>query len=294
MQSRGRMGNLRERSIIVCSIVRDAEKGLRRNIPVVKELCRQFASYKVVIYENDSTDGTKALLRAWMEEDEGNVFCMMSDGVFPPVTPSASCVTCNPFFSNRRISKMAFLRNQYLDFVEQHHWEADFLLVVDLDVARLYLAGILSSFSLEAPEWDAVTAFGYSTSPRLRRRYHDTYALTEWGDEDNPQTECKIRYLASKYAHLFGQERWTRVFSAFGGLAVYKFAAIRGLRYQALPNADERVEVRCEHYSLYRQMVARGFDKVYINPAMTLKYQDLTVRIIIDSLQRRLTKRREH
>ena len=60
------MTNLSNKSIIVCSIVRNAEKGLRRNVPVVKALCRRFGDYRVVVYENDSTDGTKEVLREWM------------------------------------------------------------------------------------------------------------------------------------------------------------------------------------------------------------------------------------
>lgn len=278
--------NLKEKSIIVCSIVRNAERGLRRNIPVVKELCKRFGDYKVVVYENDSTDGTKELLQVWMDEDKENVFCLMSDGVSAPVIPSASSVSCNPFFSRKRIAKMAFLRNQYLEFVEQQTWKADYLMVVDLDVAQLYFDGILPSFSSDAPEWDAVTAFGYSTSPKLKRRYHDTYALTEWGDEKEPQTEQKIKSLADKYGCLTPHDEWVRVFSAFGGLAIYRFEAIQGLRYQALPNDDNRVEVRCEHYSLYKQMVERGFRRFYVIPAMALKYQDLTLKIIVNRINR--------
>lgn len=280
--------NLKKKSIVICSIVRDAERGLQRNIPVIKELCKHFGHYKVVVYENDSTDRTKELLQAWMDEDTENVFCQMSDGLSAPTIPSASSVSCNPFFSRKRIAKMVFLRNQYLEFIEQRQLKADYLMVVDLDVAQLYLDGILSSFAPITPEWDAITAFGYSTSPKLKRRYHDTYALTEWGDENNPQTEQKIKLLADKYGILAVHDEWLRVFSAFGGLAIYRFKVIRGLRYQVLTNDDSRVEVRCEHYSLYKQMTEQGFNRFFINPGMVLKYQDLTWRIVINSLRRKI------
>lgn len=280
--------NLVEKSIIVCSIVRDAERGLRRNIPVVKELCKRFGGYKVVVYENDSKDSTKELLQAWMNEDKENVFCMMTDGVPTPTIPANSNVSCNPFFSRKRIEKMAMLRNQYLKYVEQQQWVADYLMVVDLDVAQLHLDAILSSFAPDAPEWDAVTAFGYSTSPKLKRRYHDTYALTEWGDEDCPQTEQKIKALADNYGALSPQDDWAKVFAAFGGLAIYRYAALNGLHYQVLPNDDKRVEVRCEHFSLYKQMTERGYSRFYINPSMILKYQDLTLDIIEKSFVRML------
>ena len=167
-------------------------------------------------------------------------------------------------------------------------WSADYLVVVDLDVAKISADSILSSFDRE--DWDAVTAFGYSTSPKLKRRYHDTYALTEFGDEANPQSEEKIVKLAEKYAKLKSEDSWIRVFSAFGGLAIYRFECIRGMRYKVMENNDPRVQVRCEHYSIYHQMKQRGFDKVYINPAMSIKYQDLTLRIIYNSTKRLINR----
>ncbi len=282
------MTDLSKKSIIVCSIVRNAEKGLRRNIPVVKALCRRMGDYRVVVYENDSTDGTKEVLREWMAEDGEHVFALLNDTDATKTIPSASAVTVNPFFSRKRIAKMANLRNQYMEYVEQNGWTADYLMVVDLDVARLDLEGILSSFCEDAPQWDAVTAYGYSTSPSLQRRYHDTYALVRKGEADVAQTEKSIHDNALAFAAVLDGDAWVRVDSAFGGLSIYRFECVRGLRYQVLDNDDERVEVRCEHQSLYAQMRSRGFDRIYVNPQMKLKYQDLTMEIVMNSMRRKL------
>lgn len=276
---------LKNKSIIICSIVRDAEKSLRRNLPVLKKLFPYFKNYRVIVFENDSKDKTKEVLKKWMIDDVNHIQIFMDDFYSEKATPSAKSVCCNPFFSNKRISKMVSLRNQYLDYIEQKGLEADYLMVLDLDVASINLDGIISSFDNDV-NWDAVTAFGYSLSPKLRKRYHDSYALTECGDEDKPQTELKIIQLADKYGRLKPEDDWVRVFSAFGGLAIYKFEAIKGLRYKLINNDDNRVEVRCEHFSLYKQMVERGYNKFYINPAMVLKYQDLTWGVVFNSLKR--------
>lgn len=278
---------LKEKSIIICSIVRDAERGLRKNIPVIREVCRRFGDYKVVVFENDSKDGTKRLLKGWMDSDPDRVFVYMTDTDGKPTIPKFKESNGNPFFGHKRIDRMVALRNQYMDLLWSNGWSADYLMVIDLDVAALNFDAIMSSFASDM-QWDAVTAFGYSTSPKLSKRYHDTYALTEYGDQGNPQTEEKIKSLAEKYGKLMNTDKWIRVFSAFGGLAIYKFEAIKGIRYQLLKNSDERVEVRCEHYSIYKQMSERGFNKVFINPAMALKYQNLTCKIIINSIKRRL------
>lgn len=283
------MNSYFDRSIIICSIVRNAEKGLKRNIPEIKRLCHMFRGYKVFVYENDSTDKTKRLLQDWQYSDSENVFVSLNDTSAQPTIPSSSEVPgINPFYSHKRIDKMATLRNAYMQFVDDMGWSADYFVVVDLDVARISADTIMSSFVRE--DWDAVTAFGYSTSPKLKRRYHDTYALTEFGDEANPQSEDKIVKLAEQYANLKGNNSWIRVFSAFGGLAIYRFECVRGMRYKVMENNDSRVQVRCEHYSIYHQMKQRGFDRVYINPTMSLKYQDLTLKIIYNSIKRLISR----
>ena len=279
--------DISKKSIIICGIVRDAEKGLKRNVPVIEVFVQKFLDYKIIIFENDSIDNTKNILFNWKERSPEHIYICSEDKKAIKTIPSSKTVNCNPFFSKKRISKMVALRNQYFDFIDNNQWEADYLMVVDLDVASLNLASILSSFSSNL-DWDAVTAFGYSTAPNFKRRYHDTYALTEFCDEANPQTEHKINMLASKYGNLMNQDEWIRVFSAFGGLAIYKFEAIKGLRYLLLNNDDPNVEVRCEHFSIYKQMKERGYDKIYINPKMILKYQDLTFAIILNSIKRKL------
>ncbi len=277
-----------KKNIIICSIVRNAEKGLRRNIPVIKELCGYFNDYKVFIYENDSTDATKQLLKEWASLDAQRVFISLNDFDNTATIPSHKDTgKVTPFFSARRIGKMAKLRNHYMDFVEQQGWEADYMMVVDLDVARLSLDGILDSLYSEK-EWDAVAAFGYSLAPNLRKRYHDTYALTELGDEKEPQTMGKIHLYARKYGGMKGTKEWIRVYSAFGGLAIYRYEAIKGLKYQTLTNGDENVEVHCEHYSIYKQMAEHGYDKVYINPRMEIKYQDVDFGLILKTIKRKL------
>ena len=275
--------NLKEKEVVICSIVRNAKRGLERNVPVVRALCSRFRDYRIVIFENDSTDGTDRFLEKWAAQDQKVSVSCRRTGIRP--IPKPEEVSCNPFFSAWRIEKMAAFRNQYLSFVEEQGWNPDFLVVVDLDVARLDLQGILSSFT-DSVEWDAVTSFGYSCSPKLVRRYHDTFALVEYGCEDVPQTEASIESASYRFANLQSGDPWVRVFSAFGGLAVYRYPCIRGLRYLALENADQRVACRCEHFSLSVQMKARGYDRVYINPNMVLKYQRLTPRIVWNHIKR--------
>lgn len=277
--------NLHNKSIIICSIVRNAERGLRKNIPVIRELCRNLYDYKVVIFENDSKDKTKQLLTEWMDSDSERVFAYMTDTDGKATIPTFKESKGNPFFGHKRIDRMAALRNQYMDLLWEKGWEADYLMVVDLDVAKIDLKGIMTSFDNEM-EWDAVTAFGYSLGPTLKSRYHDTYAFYLYGDE-TPQTEKKIVDMRYQLASVGNGKQWFRVASAFGGLAIYKMEAVKGLRYEVYENNDDQVEVTCEHYSIYQQMQERGYNKFYINPLMRIKYQEISINNIIRYIKNR-------
>lgn len=276
-----------ESTVIVCGIVRNAAKGLKRNIPAITKVCSRFKDYKVIIFENDSTDDTKNLLASWQKSNPERINCIMVDMKSGNTIPKVGTVDGNPFFSEIRNTKMASYRNRYLDFIDEHNWTADYLIVVDLDVYRIYPETVPSSF-FDCPEWDAVTAFGYSTSPKLRRRYHDTYIFQEWEKRGEVQTESYMIQSAEKYGSLKPGDPWVRVAAAFGGLAIYRFEAIKGLRYKVIPNNDPQVTVYGEHYSIYYQMRERGFDRFYLNPSMYLKYQIVTPGIIWKSLIRKL------
>jgi glycosyltransferase involved in cell wall biosynthesis len=272
-----------EATVIICGIVRNAARGLKRNIPTINRLCKRFGDYHIVIVENDSTDSTKELLQQWAKSQK-NIHLLLNN-YHTATIPDKKEVTANPFFSRKRIEKMSRYRNMYLDYIAQNAIEGDYVMVVDLDVYSIDLEGVISSFTA-ACEWDAVTANGYSRSfsSRFRKRYHDAYALTELGKELIPQTEATIDAARYKWASLKRKTLFIPVFSAFGGLAIYRYEALNNIRYEVLENNDDRVEVRCEHFSLCKQMREAGFDKVFINPAMRIKYQTQ----VINTLRRRL------
>jgi hypothetical protein len=66
-----------------------------------------------------------------------------------------------------------------------------------------------------------------------------------------------------------------RVYSAFGGLAIYKYKQIIDLRYTVCPNGDERVEARCEHFSIANELQNNGYQRIVINPKMHLRFQTI-------------------
>ena len=281
------MIDLSDKSIVVCSIVRDAARQVVGNIPAIRWICAHFSWYRVIVYENDSKDNTARILQEWKASDPA--VHVISEHLGIRTLPTRKEVASNPFFSQWRIEKMAMYRNRYLDYLEAQGWNPDYVMVVDLDVAGIDREGVMTSFT-DACDWDVVTAFGYSLSPRLALRYHDSYALVEWGKENEVKTENEIAALSYSFATLKDRQEWVRVYSAFGGLAVYKYPALRGCRYGAEANGDSRVESRSEHVGLFHRMYERGGIRVYVNPRMRVRYQKLTWRIVLNALQRKLER----
>jgi len=277
---------LSKSKIIICSIVRDCANNLQSNINVMNKICEVAKDYQIIVFENDSKDKTKIILQKWASSRK-NIYINITDlNVYKTVPKETKNLKVNPFYSKQRIERMAFYRNQYLNFIEHGNLSADFVIVVDLDVSKISLHGIFDSFG-QKREWDAISANGYSLSPRLSSRYHDSYALVEIGMQNISQSESNIVDNQYIFSFLRKEIPLIPVYSAFGGLTIYRFEIIKGLRYKVLVNNNSKVEVRCEHFGLNQQIQSLGFNKFFINPKMKIKYQNLTLRIIFDSLKRR-------
>jgi len=264
-------------NIAICSIVRDCNKNLVRNIPVIEKIRSYFKSSIVIIFENDSKDKTKQTLNKW-SENSSNIYVECKN--FKTITiPDSTQNGVNKYFSNSRITKMANYRNMYLNKLEELNLDLDYVIVVDLDVTKIHTQGIFHSFGL-VDQWDVVCANGYSLSPKFKKRYHDTFALVELGNENIPQTEETIKNNARKWVFTKNVQPLIPVYSAFGGLSIYRYDAIKNLRYRTIKNEDPIVEVHCEHFSFCSDIRKKGFSRIFINPELKLKYQSVDFQLI--------------
>ncbi|WP_299531881.1 glycosyltransferase [Ulvibacterium sp.] len=280
-----------ESSVAICSIVRNSYKGLVKNIPTIEELRLHFKHSHVIVFENDSTDKTKSILKKWSKTSE-NVDVDCQD--FGEKTiPKDDVNGFNKYFSAFRISKMARYRNQYLEALESRRKSFDFVIVIDLDIEKFSIEGIAHSFGL-ANYWDAVTANGYSYSPSFRKRYHDTYALVGNGKESSVQNEKTIFENQKKWAGLKRGDKLVPVYSAFGGLAIYHYNAIAEKRYKTIENNDDRVQVRCEHFSIHHLMQCDGYSRIFINPNMPVFYEKITFDRVRNYFSHFISQKKEY
>ena len=260
--------HLANSSIAICGLAHNCAHKLSANIKFIEELRTYFKLLQVVVVENNSHDNTRAILYNW-SVSSSNVVILDGES---RLTDSISDDNVNPYYSCKRISYLASLRNQYLNYIKSDGHAYDYILVLDFDVDKISLLGVLNSFE-QRDNWDVACAYGYSISPCLQERIHDTYAMVLLGDENIPQQERPIKKLQQDVRLEKEEGSLLSVYSAFGGLSIYKTGLLEGINYQVLKNDDPRVEVRCEHFSIFHQLHQKQATRVVINPRMHLRYE---------------------
>jgi len=277
---------MKSSSVSICSIVRDCGRNLEQNLPRVEKLRSLFNKSEVVIFENDSKDNTKKILINWQNRSD-DIYIYM-ETYSEETIPSKELNQGNKYFSISRIEKMAKYRNKYMDFLNSHNINRDFVIVIDLDIANFSIDGIVHSFGIHE-QWDCITANGRSISSKFKMQYHDSYALIEFGKINEVQTENSIFSNRSRFDFLKPGLPLIPVDSAYGGLAIYKWNSIAGIAYEYVENNDDQVRSKSEHVALHKMMKENGFMRIYINPSMLVKYRSLSVNFLISKLVEKLS-----
>lgn len=94
---------MRASRVVLCGLARDVERVFDATSQALERLGRLFASYRIVVYENDSADRTPELLHAWSQRNER--VTVLSEVLGAPTNPPQRCL--------QRASRMAFYRNRY-------------------------------------------------------------------------------------------------------------------------------------------------------------------------------------
>lgn len=260
-----------DKRVIIAALARDCNESLVRNIPRIEALRSHFASSRVVVVENDSVDGTKTTLQAWASQKK-NVDLIMDDFGTETI-PRPSAAHPHPSTSLHRIEKMARYRNIYLDHVRSTEPQPDILIVVDIDVKGFSVEGVIETIENAPLDWGALFANG-SLFYRGRFPYmFDQYAYLPLGCAEVPgRKKDELFYESKRATRDIRRHSYVKCLSAFGGIGVYKWDAIKSLRYGAFPNARSRTfEAMCEHVSFNMAVAAQGYGN-YVGRAMRVDY----------------------
>lgn len=241
---------LKGKQAVFAGCARDCERHLGGVLRNISRLSDRYGAAAFVFIENDSTDRTRDILRSWIESRDGQLIVL--DGL--------SGTTAN------RTERIARARNAYLDVVLSDYATFDHLVVVDMDdvnVRPIEIEGFERAATHLESDPKIAAAFtnqrgAYYDISALR---HPTWCPTDcWGEvERRPHWlswgAAVVWYLHRRQITIPATARPIPVQSAFGGMAIYKIAALRGCRYAGSTAEGATI---CEHVPLHAGIAARG------------------------------------
>lgn len=256
-------------NLVVCGLVRNAEENLQANLARLDILRPHFRSFKVVIYENDSTDRTKEILTEYASSRK-EVFISTADHNEDPLKGGP--------FSLHRIDLMARFRNQYVKKL-QEYTDSDYVAVIDLDIYSFSLEGFLNCFR-KTGNWDMLSAFGSNyVAYSLRPVFYDIYAYVP--STESPVLEMYFRNFKefkrrqrNLYVTFSKSPAPVPVNSNFNGLAIYRYACFTsGVEYDSAPCSMEGIASYCEHVVFNKLLMEQGCRALYLDPALRVIYE---------------------
>ncbi len=218
--------------VLICGIARNVAKASLNTMQSIQNLGRCFSDYRVIIYENNSTDGTDRIFAKWAKQDQRIFF------LSEKLSVKRLDRLCTMKVRNR-IEQIARARNIVLDIAMNPAFDGyKYLIWADLDFQKPWeIDAIVETIVSPKEEWDAVLAYGA----------YDLFALrsSQWPIGFELLGDLywkKLQPIWDSFV-LKRDGPWEKVYSAFGGIGIYKRESIRGCRYSGIvtPQLEEMV-----------------------------------------------------
>ena len=229
------------KTVVIAGLARNVENVIEQNKARIDKIGSLFKSYKVIVFENDSTDNTLVALKNW----NADVLSKVDN--------------CKPLGNEKdlfRRQKLAEYRNIYLTYIREKYLDYDYLIQLDFDLKGGWsYEGILNSiyWMTRDNDKDIIGSNGL-IEQEGRMLYYDSWALRLM--EEKTEGEKNL-YLKGKGTDL------EEVKSIFGGLSIMKMECIK--------NQEIFDETDCDHVTLLAKLRNLGH-KVWFNPSMICLY----------------------
>ena len=249
-------------SVTFAGLARNCEVNLTKNLRKIDALRPYFNQIKIVFLENDSTDATLQVIQSYAEAH--------SDVVFDSFTEKTLNVRPTEGKSRDRIERMCQYRNRLLGMV-QGAGKTDYVIFIDWDIIDFDEQSIVAAIQ-NAPEgWGGICADSRILIQHNQKQFYfalmrDYYAFLpkELSYESIPRgyfNKYKSEWRAKWYEDLLSTMDYMECSSAFGGIGIYKRAAIEGCTYKTRSLGDD--DYVCEHIYFNECVRNNGF-KIYI------------------------------
>lgn len=214
--------------VIICGVVKNVELVIDKNIKYAIETGNLFEKFKIIIYENNSTDNTKDLLHSYDNNKNIKIICenienndkKQNNKIWTYTEVTGSDHPC-------RIEHICNARNKLLEEINKPEYdEYTHVIVIDFDSNGWDIKGVLNSFMTE-DKWDAI--FANSSE------YYDYYALRIPVFPFGPEIIGEFFWNLPNYR--FTNEL-VPVYSAFNGIGIYKKDIFKTFKYDFVANDD--------------------------------------------------------
>ena len=240
--------------VILCGVVKNVEKNIEKNIEHCIETGKLFQDYKIIIYENNSTDDTKNILSRYSDRAE-----IITEDIPYDTIKSNSKIWTATFRTGSdhpcRIEQICNARNKVIsEYNKPEYDDYHYIIWIDLDSGGWDLEGIKNSFDRK-DEWDAVFA-GCNHYDHYALRLDPTITITDdyyknisqyneifcMGPETLGETYWKLR---EQYNINFNNmKQLIPVYSAFNGLGIYKKELFKENKYDCIVTDDVKTLAR--------------------------------------------------
>ncbi len=227
---------MQQTNAIICGVVKNCADKLEANINLAIKTGEKFNAYKLVIYENNSTDGTKDILKKY------KTATIISEDIDPETIRQTSRIWSYKEITGSdhpcRIEQIANARNRVIDEILKPEYD-NFTHVVwiDLDSNGWSIDGINDSFT-QTTSWDVIYANGINPN----RTYYDMYALRQLIHPDlcfGPEIVGEHFWNNMKTGLNFLNEKaLIPTCSAFGGIGIFKKEIFQKYRYDCIVNTE--------------------------------------------------------
>ena len=216
----------REKKILICGVCKDVAKSVPNTICNIEKLGQKFKDYAVIIYENNSKDNTAILFKQWAARNNKVIF--MSE-MFTRRQLLEGIRCRRDSGEPSRMERIAIARNKTLAIAREKRFDDfDYVIMADLDFKKSWPLEAIVKTIEKGGDWDCVAANG------LFRKdiYYDRFAFRDARFPLGPELLDKKWWKEIwKEPLRFTGSRWIPVYSAFGGLAIYKRKSIIPFSY---------------------------------------------------------------
>ena len=256
------------KNVVITGLCRNIIDVLEHTAARLRKTGELFNDYRILICENDSTDGTSQALRKHFEGDTRTTLVQETTGV-------------EMFGKTREFNRpkyLAGLRNVCFEGIRllNKFFPTDYIIVVDLDLEGGWsYDGICHSLSYD--NWSAITANGLEyvdakyigtngvTFSEYKPLFYDTWA---WRGIDTKMTDVPDSAEINELCFERGEEI-VEVNSNFNGLGIYNYEEAIDCKFDAVQNEDGSVVNEWAYF--HNEMKKRG-SSIFMNPSMIALY----------------------